>query len=119
MRLRDILSESDYKYMSFQLWQEGVARYTEYKIAETASAHYNPSAEFRMLDDFIPFPEATGTLYRNIMEGLPDPSLDIHKRVILYSLGAVETLLLDLVDPSWKSLYFEKKFDLSGMHRGR
>lgn len=117
--LREALDENDYQYMSFQIWQEGVARYTEYKIAETASAHYIPSAEFRLVDDFIPFPEAADELYGNIMEGLSGPSLQNHKRVAFYSVGAAEALLLDMLNPDWKKQYFEKKFDLAGMQRDR
>src|SRR6266404_5666106 len=39
------LSSDDHKYLSFQLWQEGIARYTEIKAAE-AAAQYQPTAEY-------------------------------------------------------------------------
>jgi hypothetical protein len=48
------LSGEDHKYFAFQLWQEGVARYTEIKVAE-AAANYKPSADFAELPDFEPF----------------------------------------------------------------
>jgi len=49
------LSSDDHKYLSFQLWQEGIARYTEVKAAE-AAAQYEPTAEYAALSDFEPFP---------------------------------------------------------------
>src|SRR4030095_8412569 len=33
-KLIGLFKPSDYKYFSFQLWQEGIARYTEYKFLE-------------------------------------------------------------------------------------
>lgn len=36
-QLKNILSPDDYKYISLQLWTEGIARYTEYRIAELTS----------------------------------------------------------------------------------
>lgn len=115
--LREALDENDYKYMSFQIWQEGVARYTEYKITETASTQYTPTTEFSMLDDFIPFSEAAGELYGNILGGLAETSLQNHKRVAFYSVGAAEALLQDILNPDWKKHYFEMKFDLADMQR--
>jgi hypothetical protein len=46
------LSADDNKYASFQLWQEGIARYTQYKIAELAGRKLKPSKVFRLLRDF-------------------------------------------------------------------
>lgn len=36
-KLRDVLSDADYRDLSFQFWQEGAARYTEYRVAEAAA----------------------------------------------------------------------------------
>jgi hypothetical protein len=52
---RQSLCDDDYNYFSFQLWQEGAARYTEYRMAELAAAKYQPSEEFKSLIDFISF----------------------------------------------------------------
>jgi hypothetical protein len=48
------LSADDSKYLEFQLWQEGIARYTQIKVAE-AAANYQPTAEYKALADFEPF----------------------------------------------------------------
>ncbi|HEX8920803.1 MAG TPA: hypothetical protein VF766_04965, partial [Pyrinomonadaceae bacterium] len=45
-RFQEMLAPDDYKYFSFQLWKEGVARYTEYRIASEAVSRYTPSKEF-------------------------------------------------------------------------
>ena len=50
-----LLPADDYKYLSFQLWKEGVARYTEYRVAKEAAARYRPTKEFAALKDFTPF----------------------------------------------------------------
>ncbi len=110
--LRQILSDADYRYLSFQLWQEGVARYTEYKVATAAAAHYQPSAAFRALDDYEPFDEAARAIYDGILNELTDGSLDQNRRVTFYALGAAEALLLDQARPGWHARYFEEKFYL-------
>ncbi len=110
--LRRILPDADYRYLSFQLWQEGIARYTEYKVATAAAAQYHPSAAFRALDDYEPFDEAARAIYDGILNELTDGSLDQNRRVTFYALGAAEALLLDHARPGWHARYFEEKFYL-------
>jgi hypothetical protein len=45
-----MLSGDDYKYISLQLWKEGIARYTEDRVAHWAAAKYQPSRAFRGVD---------------------------------------------------------------------
>ena len=45
------LSLDDHKYFSFQLWQEGIARYTQIMAAK-AAASYRPTAEFGALPHY-------------------------------------------------------------------
>lgn len=61
-RFQQTLGEDDYNYFSFQLWQEGVARYTEYHIARLAASRYRPTRAFRALRDFTSFGAAEGLL---------------------------------------------------------
>src|SRR5664279_6538766 len=35
------------KYFAFESWQEGIARYTEYRVAAEAAKGYEPGAEFK------------------------------------------------------------------------
>ena len=51
-----LLSADDAKYLNFQLWQEGIARYTQIRFAE-AAAEYRPTADYSRLDDFGVFQE--------------------------------------------------------------
>lgn len=111
-RFQELLLPDDYKYLSFQLWKEGVARYTEYRIAQEAAARYRPSKAFASLKDFTPFAiDARQTLER-VINDLEKMSLDKRQRTALYPLGAAEALLLDRVNPKWQTRYFAEKFFL-------
>jgi hypothetical protein len=48
------LAAEDRRYLSFQLWKEGIARYIQIKCAE-AAVRYEPTAEFRALPDYEAF----------------------------------------------------------------
>ncbi len=52
-----ILDEKDYKYFSFQVWQEGIARYTEYALVRRAGVAYTPTSDYMSLPDRVPFDE--------------------------------------------------------------
>lgn len=111
------LSADDYKYFSFQLWQEGVARYTEYRVAELAGRQYRPSREFRKLKDYQPFKTVAREIMNGILNELFPPRLSEYQRVAFYSFGASEALLLDRFNPRWSSRYFTDKFYLDRYFR--
>ncbi len=111
-RLKKVLSPDDCKYFSFQCWQEGVARYTELKIAETAGGVYRAGEKFRSLLDYRPFGEVADSIRAGIFAQLAKPTLTELKRMAFYSLGAGEALLLDKVRPGWKKDYFRNRFSL-------
>jgi len=106
------LSADDYRYASFQLWQEGIARYTQYKIAELAGRKLKPSKAFRSLKDFTPFDKEAGRLLAVIGQEMKDLNLTTWERVVFYPFGASEGLLLDKVNPTWRQRYFSEKFAL-------
>lgn len=105
-----MLKSDDYRYFSFQVWQEGVARYTEYRMAELAAKRYKPSKEFQSLKDYKPFKAVADEMMKNFTEELTTLQLDDYKRVAFYPLGAGEALLLDRLNPQWKERYFKDKF---------
>ena len=108
---QQMLSPDDYKYFSFQVWQEGIARYTEYRMADLAAKKYKPSKEFRALKDYTPFMEvAESILNKQILSSLPTLQLEKSERLVFYPFGAAEGLLLDRVNPKWQSRYFTEKF---------
>lgn len=96
----------DRKYFSFQLWQEGVARYTQIKAAE-AAADYQPSAAFAALPDYTPFSAYALTARARTLDELKHIDITQAKREVVYSFGAAEALLLDRISPSWKDEYFK------------
>jgi hypothetical protein len=110
-KLRQSLSADDYKYLSFQLWKEGIARYTEDRVARWAATRYQPTPEFRKLPDFITFSTAADQVRAGIVRELSTLKLEDYKRVAFYPIGAAEGLLLDRSNPEWRNQYFAEKFD--------
>lgn len=117
MALRAALSEADYRYLSFQLWQEGVARYTEYAVAEAAVAFHEPLSAFRALPDFVPYAAVLDTLRAGLAEEMTSLGLASWERVVFYPVGATEALLLDALRPGWKRRYFSEPFSLERLYR--
>ena len=111
-RLRLLLSTDDFQYFSFQCWQEGVARYTELRVAEEASTKFKPGAQLALLKDYRPFKEVSDSLRSRIVHDLADPNLAWMRRGAFYPVGAGEALLLDKVHPGWRKNYFMNKFHL-------
>ena len=108
---QQMLTPDDYRYFSFQVWQEGIARYTEFRIADLAAKKYRPTKEFRALKDYTPFKEvADSILNKQILTSLPTLELDRSERLVFYPFGAAEGLLLDRANPNWRSLYLTEKF---------
>lgn len=108
---KNIPSKNDYKYFSFQIWQEGIARYTELKISKMLSddGYKFPKtiltkSKFKSAQDFY---KDLFTNQLNLLNGL---KLNESHRICFYSFGAFEGLLLDKINPMWKDLYFNKKF---------
>ena len=109
-RLRGALGAPDLRYLDFQLWQDGIARYTEYAVARLAASRYQPSDAFRALPDAEPFALVADRLWREIVE-TESVSLT-NQRVAFYPVGAALGLWLDRSDPAWRRRYFERMFSL-------
>jgi hypothetical protein len=102
--LRAALPPDDDRYLAFQMWQEGVARFTELQAARFAARRYTPSAAFRALPDVVSFDDAATRIEAGIHAGLRVP-LARARRVAFYALGAATALLLDEAEPAWRSRY--------------
>ena len=109
-RLRTTLGAPDQRYLDFQLWQEGIARYTEYAVARFAAARFRPTPAFAALPDAEPFGVVADRLWREIVE-TESVSL-INQRVAFYPVGAALGLWLDRTDPAWRRRYFERMLSL-------
>lgn len=114
---KNLLREDDYRYFSFQLWQEGISRYTECRVASLASKGYVPSSEFLKLSDFTPFDAVVESLRKGIVDVLPALNLAESRRSAFYPFGAAEGLLLDVINPRWQEEYFQEKFYLEKYFR--
>ncbi len=111
-RLRKPLLADARRYLDFQVWKEGVARYTEIRMAEKAAAAFAPSAAFRALPDFVPYAKAAAALHEEVLRDLEKGDLAGMKRLIFYSYGAGEALWLDDERPCWKDGYLRTLFSL-------
>ena len=100
------------KYFAFQLWQEGVARYTEIVLGELAAKSYSPSPEFSALPDFAAFGAVAANVRAKVLSDLGTLQLGKSRREVVYSVGAAEALLLDRTRPEWKRDYLSHRFRL-------
>jgi hypothetical protein len=101
------LSSDDRKYLAFQLWQEGIARYTQVKAAE-AAARYQPSSQYQALADFESFAHYAQRARTDTLRELREIDLIRSKRTAVYCFGAGEGFLLDRLNSRWKQSYFER-----------
>lgn len=95
--MRKTLSPADWRYLELQLWQEGVARWTELAIAGVAPG----------------FETAARSRRAAILSDLEKFDLAKHRRTSFYSLGAAEALLLDSAGPQWRKAYWTEPFSLA------
>ncbi|HKP15667.1 MAG TPA: hypothetical protein VJT85_06365 [Gemmatimonadaceae bacterium] len=110
--LRAALPPDAERYLAFQLWQEGVARYTELIVARFAARRFTPSAAFVALPDFIPFDAAAARVESGIHAGLRAP-LARDRRVAFYPVGAATALLLDEENARWREEYVAGEMKLA------
>jgi len=89
------LSPAAQRYFWLQVWQEGVSRYVELRVAEAAGAAYTDLA---------------WRLRVAIVRELTQPDLAGRRRGSFYALGAGLALVLDVTDPEWRVRYRAKKF---------
>lgn len=106
VRFRALLDPAEARYFDFQLWKEGISRYTEARLAELAATQYQPSPAFSALDDFRPFAEVAAAIRDGIDRELSSVDLAAARRTVVYNFGAAEGLLLDRVRPGWRERYF-------------
>ncbi len=110
--LRAQLSAADYRYLEFQLWQEGVARYVEYRAASLASSG-KQMGDFAGLPDYQPYSAAAADRGRGLLQELEETDLQRNRRVSFYPIGAAIALLLDRTGQGWKQAYSRRPFALA------
>ncbi len=110
--LREKLKPADYRYLSFQLWQEGIARYAELRVAEIAGKERPVSAEFAGLRDYRSFAAAAAALRSETIHELQTDTMAKDERTVFYAFGAGLGLLLDQEGKAWQDRYLAEKFYL-------
>ena len=109
---RSRLKPEDRRYLSFQLWQEGIARYVETRVAEIAAREHRVSVEFAALRDYRPFAAAAAALRRETVDELRTQVMAKDGRTVFYAFGAALGLLLDQEGTPWRDRYLAEKFYL-------
>lgn len=85
------VGERNWRYLEFQLWQEGGARWTEIALGKTY-----PDAAVR---------ESAARLEAGVVAQLRSPDLARDGREMAYAYGAAEAMLLDACGPAWRRAY--------------
>jgi hypothetical protein len=112
---RDFMSslrEPDRKYMSFQLWQEGVARYTELRVAQWGETHYTPSEAFQKLEDYAPIANTANLQFQILQRACYKIPLGGLQRMSFYIIGCAEAYIINRADPVWMNRYFSPMLTL-------
>jgi hypothetical protein len=113
-----LVSNDDRKYFSFQLWQEGIVRYTEVKSAE-AAALLAASDKFSALPDYESFASYAARAREKTLRELKQADLATWKRTVVYSFGAAEGFLLDRISPNWRNDYFSQMLSTDPYFKSR
>lgn len=90
-RLAATVDERDWRYFEFQLWQEGVARWSE---IEAAALSPDPGVR-----------AAAAARRLSMLQQLKSPDLAARGRIAVYPYGAGEAMLLEACDPIWRKFY--------------
>ena len=111
-KLKKSLSEKDYRYLHFQLWQEGIARYTELIVAGKVAQLYQPTELYSSLNDPVPLREMAHIKRETVKQELTQMSLQSARRGAFYPIGAAMGLWNDRIHPGWTERYFTYMFEL-------
>jgi hypothetical protein len=108
---KKLLDENDYRYFSLQIWQEGIAMYTELKFLEAIKdTGYEATGDITGLEDYLTYAEQYQKTLNNIKETSTALKLEESQRACFYYLGAMEGIILDRISYNWRDLYFTNKF---------
>jgi hypothetical protein len=112
------LTAAETRYLEFQLWQEGVARFIEYRAAELASQWHRSGNAYKRLPDHTPYADVAKRNRISLRRELDQLDLGKDRRISFYSLGAAYALLLDSTQPGWKQKYESTPFLLTVLLKG-
>ena len=96
-----------FSYSESQEWKEGIALYTEYKLAEAAAASgYEPIKGFQQLENYKGYQQLWSEHYKDQIFLVKHAGRAAKSRTAFYHLGLGKGLLLDRLMPGWKTRYF-------------
>ena len=113
------LTGAELRYLEFQLWQEGVARFIEYEAARLAAKGAEPAAEFRTLPDYQPYDRIVTRHERFLRRELGTLDIAKDRRVSFYPLGAALAQVLDNSGPEWRRGYVAEPLTMTGLLSSR
>lgn len=106
--LKTIVGDEHYRYLNLQLWQEGYARFMELSLLKHWVNNYDQIDQDRFekheLESYFKEYQAS------ILTSLQSTSINEIKRVYFYALGAAEALMIEQINPDWRSKYFNELF---------
>lgn len=109
MALKQMLEPSHYRYLSFQIWQEGIARYTEYAFVKSLR-NYQPTFEMLQMEDYEDFKSYEDKIYLSELGFILNQKIEQDKRICFYAIGFAEGILLSKYSPKWRDRYLVNKF---------
>ncbi|MEQ9304205.1 MAG: hypothetical protein RJQ14_09840 [Marinoscillum sp.] len=108
VKLKNMLSADDYKYLNLQLWQEGYARYVELELLRKWIDRFSEITQNTLTDtELIDELQANEALIINHLSSSSPKEL---RRIYFYALGAAEARLIARTNPAWKAQYFDQLF---------
>lgn len=110
--LRKLISRDDWKYFQFQLWQEGTARYIEWRILEEMKNVYELNSNNSNIEDFA-LDSLKEFFFVHNMHELKDADLILKKRISFYSLGWAFGIWKTSKNKLWLDHYFSDMFELN------
>jgi len=113
-QIKTAVSDADYRYLMFQLWQEGIARYVQHRALSLIDDG-SISKEFAGLDDYDPPSLVRTEQNAALLAELRGLDLAQQQRTAFYPVGAAWALLLDRLEPAWREEYFAQPFVLPGL----
>lgn len=113
---KKIVTEKDSKYFEFQLWQEGLARYSEYEILSyLIKKDYQFSDDFKSLTDYESLEDNKQKRFKRLIEEIEKVNLKDNQRNCFYSMGAIEGLILNKYKPGWRKKYLKNLFNTTNL----
>lgn len=100
--IQEHLSPDDCDYFRFQIWQEGIATYTEYQYLNILNLNCQYFKDVYNLDYTL----KDETLLKAYTNYLLKTDLRKSQRDLFYSLGLLEGIIKDKTNPEWKTDYF-------------